>query len=55
LRISAMVGMPDGSKLVRAEISGPSADVDRLAATVAGELISQGADRIIAAAGASRT
>jgi len=54
MRISAMVGMPDGSKLVRAETSGPSEDVDRLAAAVAGELISQGADRIIAAAGASR-
>jgi hydroxymethylbilane synthase len=48
LRISAMVGMPDGSRLVRAEISGPSKDVERLSAAVAGELISQGADRIVA-------
>jgi hydroxymethylbilane synthase len=48
LRISAMVGMPDGSRLVRAEKTGPSKEVDRLSAAVAGDLINQGADRIIA-------
>jgi len=49
LRISALVGMPDGSRSVRAERSGPLAEVDRLSAAVAHDLISQGADRIIAA------
>jgi len=51
-RISGMVGMPDGSKLVRAAKTGPSGDADRLAAAVAEDLIGQGADRIIAAVGA---
>jgi hydroxymethylbilane synthase len=47
-RISAMVGVPDGSKLVRAGKSGPSHEADRLSAEVANDLIGQGADRIIA-------
>jgi len=47
-RIRGMVGMPDGSKLVRAEKTGVAADVDRLSAAVSDELIRQGADRIIA-------
>jgi hydroxymethylbilane synthase len=47
-RIRGMVGMPDGSKLVRAGITGSPADVDRLASAVSDDLISQGADRIIA-------
>ena len=51
-RISGMVGMPDGSKLVRAAKTGSSSDADRLSAAVADDLISQGADRIIAAVGA---
>jgi hydroxymethylbilane synthase len=49
LRIRALVGMPDGSRSVRAECSGPLSEVDRTSAAVAHELISQGADRIIAA------
>ena len=52
-RISGMVGMPDGSKLVRAVKTGSSRDVDRLAAAVADDLISQGADRIIASLGSA--
>jgi hydroxymethylbilane synthase len=47
-RISGLVGMPDGSKLVRAGKTGSSKDVDRLSAALADDLISQGADRIIA-------
>ena len=51
LRITAMVGMPDGSRLLRAAKSGAVAEVDHLSAAVADELISQGADRIIASLG----
>jgi hydroxymethylbilane synthase len=47
-RINGLVGMPDGSKLVRAGKTGSSKDVDRLSAALADDLISQGADRIIA-------
>jgi hydroxymethylbilane synthase len=48
LRISGMVGMPDGSTLVRGEQAGSSREADRLSAAVAGDLLSQGAGRIIA-------
>jgi hydroxymethylbilane synthase len=48
LRISGMVGMPDGSKLVRGEQAGSSCEADRLSAAVADDLLSQGAGRIIA-------
>jgi hydroxymethylbilane synthase len=49
LRISAMVGTPDGSSVLRAESGGAPERVDELAAEVATDLIGQGADRIIAA------
>jgi len=49
LRISGLVGMPDGSRMVRAAAEGPASDADRLAASVARDLLGQGADRIIAA------
>lgn len=48
LRISGMVGMPDGSTVVRGEKTGSFTDVDRLSAAVAEDLLSQGAGRIIA-------
>jgi hydroxymethylbilane synthase len=51
LRISGMVGTPDGSRVLRAESKGAPARVDELAAEVATDLIGQGADRIIAALG----
>lgn len=47
LRIRGMVGKPDGSLLLRAGKSGSPFEVDRLSATVAEELINQGAERII--------
>jgi hydroxymethylbilane synthase len=47
LSISALVGMPDGSELLRCERSGPVEEMDRLAAAVAEELLSNGAGRII--------
>jgi hydroxymethylbilane synthase len=49
LRISGLVGMPDGSRVLRAAAEGPASDADRLAASVARDLLGQGADRIIAA------
>jgi hydroxymethylbilane synthase len=48
-RISGLVGMPDGSRMVRATAEGPAGDADALAAEVARDLLGQGADRIIAA------
>ena len=49
LTISGLVGTPDGSRIVRADHSGPASDVDELAAAVSGELLEQGAAQIIAA------
>jgi hydroxymethylbilane synthase len=48
-RITGLVGMPDGSRVVRAAAEGSAADADALAAGVARDLLAQGADRIIAA------
>ncbi|MCW8874084.1 MAG: hydroxymethylbilane synthase, partial [Xanthomonadales bacterium] len=50
-RVSGMVGMPDGSELLRAESHGVPERASELAAAVAEDLIGQGADRIIAALG----
>lgn len=47
LSISAMVGMPDGSSVLRSNRCGARAEVDGLSSEVADELLSQGADRII--------
>jgi len=51
LTVSGMVGMPDGSRVLRADASGLPTKVDEVAATVARDLIGQGADRIIAELG----
>jgi len=48
LQISAMVGMPDGSEMLRTQRAGPRADADSLSAAVASDLLAQGAGRIIA-------
>jgi len=48
LQVSAMVGTPDGLRVLRAHTRGDPGDVDELAAAVADELIGQGADQIIA-------
>ena len=50
-RVRGMVGMPDGSQLLRAEARGASGQGGDLAAAVAEDLIRQGADRIIAELG----
>ena len=48
LLVSAMVGTPDGQRVLRAQTRGAPEHADELAAIVAGDLISQGADQIIA-------
>jgi hydroxymethylbilane synthase len=47
--VSGMVGMPDGSQVLRAESRGAADSADALAAQVAADLVDQGAMAIIAA------
>ena len=49
LRIVGLCGMPDGSKLLRAEHTAPAADAEQLGRRLADDLLAQGADRILAA------
>jgi hydroxymethylbilane synthase len=49
LRILGMCGMPDGSKILRAELTGPVADATELGHRLADDLLGQGADAILAA------
>jgi hydroxymethylbilane synthase len=49
LRIVGLCGMPDGSKLLRAEHTGPAAEAEQLGQRLADDLLAQGADRILAA------
>lgn len=49
LAIDALVGEPDGTRLVRSARRGEPEDADRLAADVAGHLLAQGASEIIEA------
>lgn len=51
LGIRALVGMPDGSRLLKSERSGPASTADQLAAAVAEDLLGQGAGQIIASLG----
>jgi hydroxymethylbilane synthase len=48
LRLQALVGMPDGSRVLRSGAAGDLAAVDRIAAEVAADLQAQGAEAIIA-------
>ena len=47
LRLRAMVGRPDGSKILREVQTGPAAEAARLGATVAEKLRQRGADKIL--------
>jgi len=47
LHLRGLVGTPDGSEIVRAEIRGPEADAERLGRTLAEELLEHGAARIL--------
>ena len=49
LYLRALVGTPDGSRLLRAEGRAPVADAERLGESVADDLLVQGADEILAA------
>jgi len=51
LAISALVGSPDGRRLVRSDRQGPASESAALAALVAEDLLQQGAGEIIAALG----
>jgi len=48
LHLRGLVGEPDGSRLLRAELSGPAADPEGLGVALAEQLISQGAREILA-------
>jgi len=49
LYLRALVGIPDGSRLLRAEGRAPVADAERLGESIADDLLAQGADDILAA------
>ncbi|KLV07819.1 porphobilinogen deaminase [Photobacterium aquae] len=45
--LRALVGEPDGSKIVRGEISGPAADAEQLGTALADQLLADGAKTIL--------
>jgi hydroxymethylbilane synthase len=49
LRVVGMCGMPDGSRILRAEVTGLHADAAALGARLADDLLAQGAGEILAA------
>jgi len=49
LRVVGMCGMPDGSKILRAEVGGPVEDAELLGQKLGDDLLAQGADAILAA------
>jgi hydroxymethylbilane synthase len=49
LRMVGLCGMPDGTKILRAEASGAARDAEALGHRLADDLLAQGADRILAA------
>jgi hydroxymethylbilane synthase len=49
LKVVGMCGMPDGSRILRAEVTGPMADSVALGERLADELLAQGAGEILAA------
>jgi len=49
LRIIGLCGMPDGSRILRAEVAGPAADAEALGVRLGEALLAQGADAILAA------
>lgn len=49
IRLVGMCGMPDGTRILRAEVWGPASDGERLGVALADELLGQGAAEILAA------
>ena len=49
LRVLGLCGMPDGTRILRAEVKGPTADAEALGQRLADDLRAQGADQILAA------
>jgi len=49
LRILGLCGMPDGTRILRAEVTGPAADAEALGRRLGDDLLAQGADQILAA------
>jgi hydroxymethylbilane synthase len=49
LKLIGMCGMPDGTRLLKAEVSGPVSDAQRLGVALGEELLRQGAAEILAA------
>lgn len=49
LRIVGLCGMPDGSRILRADHTGPAGDAEQLGHRLADDLLAQGADKILAA------
>jgi len=49
IHLRGFVGLPDGSKVVRAELSGPISEPEKLGEALAENLLSLGADAILAA------
>ena len=49
LYLRGLVGYPDGSKVLRAEIRGPASEAEQLGHTLAEDLLGQGADKILEA------
>lgn len=49
LRVIGMCGMPDGSKILRAEVGGTAEDAELLGRTLGDDLMAQGAGEILAA------
>jgi hydroxymethylbilane synthase len=49
MRVLGMCGMPDGSKILRAEVGGPVEDAELLGQKLGDDLLAQGADAILAA------
>lgn len=48
LRMLGLCGMPDGSKILRAEVEGPATSAEQLGHRLADALLAQGADQILA-------
>lgn len=49
LHVIGMCGMPDGSKILRAEVAGSADEAERLGVRLADDLLAQGAEAILAA------